>query len=143
MLKHHYGAPYGEIRLKKKTCMLKCHYRALKNCIPIIFFLFKFLVCYNSIVQKSSFTLKLDFEKIEYQKRGISLISLGNEANRWNFCAKRTFAHFPPTFFMFRDIGKSCIIDSCASLEAVNSVSKFVIVLSKTLHVIFNDKVCI
>ena len=42
---------------------------------------------------------------------------------------------------MFRDIGKSCIIDSCAALEAVNSVSKFVIVLSKTLHVIYNNKV--
>ena len=29
-LKRHYRAPYGAIRLKKKTCMLKLHYRALK-----------------------------------------------------------------------------------------------------------------
>ena len=29
-LKHHYRTPYGAIRLKKKTCMLKRHYRALK-----------------------------------------------------------------------------------------------------------------
>ena len=31
---------------------------------------------------KSSFTLKLDFEKIELHKRGISLISLRNGAKR-------------------------------------------------------------
>ena len=29
-LKRHYRAPYGAIRLKKKTCMLKRHYKALK-----------------------------------------------------------------------------------------------------------------
>ena len=29
-LKCHYRAPYGAIKLKKKTCMLKRHYRALK-----------------------------------------------------------------------------------------------------------------
>ena len=28
--KCYYRALYGAIRLKKKTCMLKCHYRALK-----------------------------------------------------------------------------------------------------------------
>ena len=32
------------------------------------------------IFYKSSFIWKLDFEKIELQKRGISLISLGNRA---------------------------------------------------------------
>ena len=52
---------------------LKHHHRALE-----IFFLFFFYfsVCYNSIVQKLSFKLKLDFQKIEFQNRGISLISL-------------------------------------------------------------------
>ena len=81
------------IRLKKKTCMLKRHYRALKNCMELEFQNF-FLVCYNSIVQKSSFKLKLNFEKIEFQNRGISLISLGNGAKRWFFCTKRALAHF-------------------------------------------------
>ena len=59
-----------------------------------IFFFFKFSVCYNLIVEKSSFKLKLDFEKIELQNMDISLISLGNEAKRCIFCAKRAFAHF-------------------------------------------------
>ena len=39
------------------------------------FFFFKVSFCYNSIVQKSSFTLKLDFLKIEFQNRDISLNS--------------------------------------------------------------------
>ena len=38
-------------------------------------FFFKVSFCYNSIVQKSSFTLKLDFLKIEFQNRDISLNS--------------------------------------------------------------------
>ena len=63
-LKCHYKASYGVIRLKKKTCMLKRHYRALKNCMELEFmelefqfFFFFFLVCYNSIVQKLSFKI--------------------------------------------------------------------------------------
>ena len=44
------------------------------------FFFLNFSDCYNSIVQKSSFKLKLDFLKIEFQNRGISLISLGRGA---------------------------------------------------------------
>ena len=80
-LKRHYRTPYGVIRLKKKTYMLKRHYRDLKNCMELELQNF-FLVCYNSIVQKSSFKLKLNFEKIEFQNRGISLISLGNGAKR-------------------------------------------------------------
>ena len=36
------------------------------------------LIVPYSIFYKSSFTLKLNFEKIELQKRGISLISLEN-----------------------------------------------------------------
>ena len=43
-------------------------------------FFFLSLITPYSIFYKSSFTLKLDFEKIELQKRGISLISLGREA---------------------------------------------------------------
>ena len=39
-----------------------------------------FLITPYSIFYKSSFTLKLDFEKIELQKRGIFLISLGKGA---------------------------------------------------------------
>ena len=39
------------------------------------FFFLNFSDCYNSIVQKSSFKLKLDFQKIEFQNNGISLIS--------------------------------------------------------------------
>ena len=36
-LKCQYRAPYGAIRFKKKTCMLKRHYRALKNCMELQF----------------------------------------------------------------------------------------------------------
>jgi len=38
----------------------------------------------------------LDFLQIEFQNRGISLISLGKWAKRWFFCTKRAFAHFGP-----------------------------------------------
>ena len=43
------------------------------------FYLFKSLVRYNSIVQKSSFKLKLDFKKIKFQNMGISLKSFKHE----------------------------------------------------------------
>ena len=49
------------------------------------------LIAPCSIFYKSSFTLKLDFEKIELQKRGISLIILGNEAEGCIICAKKAF----------------------------------------------------
>ena len=63
--------------------------------VPCNFFYFILsLIAPYSIFYKSSFTLKLDFEKIELQKRGISLISLRNETKRWNFCVKRAFTHF-------------------------------------------------
>ena len=39
-VKHHYRAPYGVIRFKKKTCMLKRYYRALKNCMELEFQIF-------------------------------------------------------------------------------------------------------
>ena len=39
-------------------------------------------------------TLKLDFEKIEFQNKGISLISLGKGANCWIFCAKGAKTNF-------------------------------------------------
>ena len=42
-LKCQYRAPYGAIRFKKKTCMLKRHYRALKNCMELEFQKFFFL----------------------------------------------------------------------------------------------------
>ena len=38
MLKRHYRAPYGVIRLKKKNLhVLKRHYKALKNCMELKF----------------------------------------------------------------------------------------------------------
>ena len=44
-------------------------------------------------------TLKLDFEKIEFQNRGISLINLGKEAKCWIFFfKKRAKANFLPYF---------------------------------------------
>ena len=57
-------------------------------------FFFLFSVCYNLIVQKSSFKLKLDFSKIELQKKSISLISLKNGTEDCIICMKRAFAHF-------------------------------------------------
>ena len=51
------------------------------------------LIAPYSIFYKSSFTLKLYFEKIKLQKKDISLISLRNWIKR-SFCMKRAFAHF-------------------------------------------------
>ena len=63
--KRHYG--YGAIKLKKKKTCIEFHELEfqsatirLQNFFLFIFF-FKFSVCYNSIVQKLSFKLKLDF----------------------------------------------------------------------------------
>ena len=52
---------------------LKCHYR-----VSEIFFFF----------------LKLDFEKVEFQKKRISLISLGNGVECYLVCPKRAEANF-------------------------------------------------
>ena len=58
------------------------------------FFFFLSLIAPYSIFYKSSFTLKLDFEKIKFQNMNISLISLEKWTKRWFFCTKRAFAHF-------------------------------------------------
>ena len=58
------------------------------------FFFFLSLIVSYLIFYKSSFTLKLDFEKIELWKRSISLISLENGTKCWFFCMKKAFAHF-------------------------------------------------
>ena len=50
--------------------------RAPRIRVPCKFFFFFFLITLYSIFYKSSFTLKLDFEKIKFRNKGISLISL-------------------------------------------------------------------
>ena len=57
-----------------------------------ILFFFYFSVRYNSIVQKSSFKLKLDFQKIEFQNRDIFL----NSFRYW------AFYYFIYIFFFFK-----------------------------------------
>ena len=59
------------------------------------FFFYLSLIAPYLIFYQSSITLKLDFEKIELEKRGISLISLEKGAKRWNFFMKRAFAQIP------------------------------------------------
>jgi len=44
-------------------------------------------------------TLKLDFEKIEFQNRSISLISLENEAKCWIFLRERGKGQFSSQMF--------------------------------------------
>ena len=66
---------------------LKRHYRA-----PDFFFFF----------------FKLNFEKIEFQKRGISLINLGKRVECYLVCPKRAEANFVPCFI----IGASMLISS-------------------------------
>ena len=51
----------------------------------LFLFLFLSFIAPYSIFYKSSFTLKLDFLKIEFQNMGISLIRLGKGAKRWFF----------------------------------------------------------
>ena len=50
----------------------------------------------NSIIQISSYSLKLDFSIVKLQKRGISLFSLRKRANECLISEKRVFAHFVP-----------------------------------------------
>ena len=64
--------------------------------IIIIFYFYFFLslIAPYLIFYKSSFSLKLDFDKIELQKRSISLISLGNGAKCWIVFLKMAKANF-------------------------------------------------
>ena len=48
----------------------------------------------NQVLHWNSILRKLDFEKIEFQKRGISLFSLRKWTKCWFFCTRRAFAHF-------------------------------------------------
>ena len=68
---------YSQIKLKKKIVELEFLER-------------------NSSSWNSSSTLKLDFDKIEFQNRGISLNSFRQKAFCWNFLAKEVFFHFGP-----------------------------------------------
>ena len=61
--------------------------------IYIYIYIFSLIAPY-SIFYKSSFTLKLNFEKIEFQNRDIYLISLGKGTKCWFFCMKMAFVHF-------------------------------------------------
>ena len=63
--------------------------------IYLFIYFFLSLIAPYSIFYKSSFTLKLDFEKIELQKMGIFQISLGNGAKGCIICAKRALAQIP------------------------------------------------
>ena len=67
----------------------------LNSSSMLFFFFFLILIDPYSIFYKSSFTLKLNFEKIELQKRDISLISLGKGAEGCIICAKMAFAQIP------------------------------------------------
>ena len=51
----------------------------------------------NSIIQISSYSLKLDFSIVELQKRGNSLFSFRKRANECLISQKRVFAHFLPS----------------------------------------------
>ena len=67
----------------------------------IFFFFFKVSFCYNLIVQKSRFTLKLDFLKIEFQNRDISLNSFRQWVFFWKFCEKWVKPHFGLTYDIY------------------------------------------
>ena len=58
----------------------------------IIFFLISF--CYNLIVKKMSFTLKLDFLKIKFQNRNTSLNNFKQRTFYWKVCKKWVKPHF-------------------------------------------------
>ena len=52
----------------------------------------------NSIFPKSSFSLKLDFLKIEFKNKGISLNSFRQGAFYYKVSTKGVFCHFGPHF---------------------------------------------
>ena len=58
----------------------KCHYRSLKH--------------HYRPLKKATIGLNFDFEKIEFQKRDISLINLGNRAKCWIVFKKKAKANF-------------------------------------------------
>ena len=64
-------------------------------------YFFKVSFCYNLIVQKSRFTLKLDFLKIEFQNRDISLNSFRQWVFFWKFCEKWVKTHFGLTYDIY------------------------------------------
>ena len=66
-----------------------------------LFYFFKVSFCYNLIVQKSRFTLKLDFLKIEFQNRDISLNSFRQWVFFWKFCEKWVKPHFGLTYDIY------------------------------------------
>ena len=76
---------YNKLKIKKKKKFLELELYELEFHANFILFYFLSLITSYSIFYKSSFTLKLDFEKIEFQKRDIFLISLGNGAKCWFF----------------------------------------------------------
>ena len=60
----------------------------------LLLLFFKVSFHYNSIVQKSSITLKLVFPKIKFQNKGISLNSFRYGAFCWKVCEKEVKPQF-------------------------------------------------
>ena len=65
--------------------------------MQVFIYLFIFILKFDHPILsflQIEFTFNFDFEKIEFQNRGISLVSLENEAKCWIFCAKWAKANF-------------------------------------------------
>ena len=58
------------------------------------FFFFKFYFAITQLSKNRVLHLKLEFQKIEFQNRGISLNSFKREAFYWKVCQKWVFCHF-------------------------------------------------
>ena len=68
--------------LKKKKKIVELEFMQLKFQLFFLFLFFKSLIAPYWIFYKSSFTLKLDFEKIEFQNKDINL----NSFKIWTYC---------------------------------------------------------
>ena len=91
--------------------------------VPFFFFFFflSLIVPYSNFY-KSSSTLKIDFQKIEFLNRGISLISLKNEAKYYIFCAKKTGQFSPFKTHLFKIQHETHILKRRVPYESVNLV---------------------
>ena len=64
------------MKLKKKNCGTQVHgarTRVPQFFLRIFYFLFLSFIWHNSILNQLSFTLKLEFKKIEFQNRDMDL----------------------------------------------------------------------
>ena len=81
---------------RKSSCLKKPAWNSSSMQVFLLFYYFLSLIAYNSIFAKSIFSLKLDFLKIKFQNRSISLNSFKYGAFCWKVWLKGVKPNFGP-----------------------------------------------